>query len=160
MQVPAERRRKYFVDRQVQGAVLRQAVCYWLFGSVTFTLVVFVYRIVPHCLSGEGLDLARIWYHMGPMAISSAVLLPVVMFSAIRFSSRLAGQMVRFRRALRQLARGETAPLLKIRRDDFWSNMAIEINQVSAKLCELSGNSKSSGNSQETDELVEEPRCV
>ena len=138
MQRSIKQRRKYFVDPQVQGAILRQAACYWLYGSVTYTLVVFVYRIVPHWLSGAGVDSGTIWHHLAPMVFSSAVLFPIVMFSAVRFSHRFVGPMNHFRQILRQLSRGETAPLVKLRRNDFWRDVANELNQVSARLSEVS----------------------
>jgi hypothetical protein len=144
----------------VQGAILCQAGCYWLFGSVLFTLTVFIYRVIPPCLSGEALELGKIWYHLAPMVVSSVVFLPVVMFSAVRFSHRFAGPMVRFRRTLKQFARGEPAPEIKLRRRDFWSDVANEMNQVSARLCESSSELESSGNLREMDESVEEARCV
>ena len=98
MQTVAHRRRKYFVDAQVQGAILWQAGCYWLFGSVLFTLTVFIYRVIPPCLSGEPLDFGKIWYHLAPMVVSSVVFLPVVMLvivSPARASTRSARGFLR-----------------------------------------------------------------
>jgi hypothetical protein len=94
------------------------------------------------------------------MLVSSAVLFPFVMFSAVRFTNRIAGPMVRFRRTLQQLARGETAPVLEIRGDDFWSDIVNDLNRVSARLCDLSSQVESSHDAHEIDELAEEPSCV
>ena len=150
MQTVTERRRKYWVDREVQGAILRQTVRYWLFASVMFTFVILVYRIAPHFLSGEPLQFSRLWYHLAPMAVSSAMLFPIVMFSAVRFSNRFAGPMARFRRTLTQLADGEATSVVELRRDDFWSDVANQLNRVSAKFRELSVTLP------EPDEMVEE----
>jgi len=133
MQVSIQRRRKYFIDPTIQGAILRQAVGYWLYCTVIYALVVFIFRIAPHWLSGEGVGFRLIWYHLAPMVISSAVFFPIVMFSAVRFSHRFVGPMVRFRQVMRQLSQGETAPEIKLRRDDYWTDVAKEINQVSAR---------------------------
>jgi hypothetical protein len=129
-----ERRRQYFVDRQVQGALLRQAVYYWFWASATFAMIVFVYRVFPALLSGNGQESGRIWYHLAPYMVASAVLLPIVMFSSIRFSSRFAGPMVRVRRTLKELARGDTTPMRSFRRNDFWSDTADDINEIAALL--------------------------
>jgi hypothetical protein len=127
---------------------------------MTFTLVVFVFRIVPRYLSGEGVGLDEIWYQLSPMVFSAAALFPIVMFCAVRFSNRFAGPMVRVRRSLKQLARGEAVDRLKFRNGDFWLDIANEINRVSDKMAELSADPESSGDAQESDELVEEPHCV
>ncbi len=133
-----EHRQNYFVDPRVQGAILRQAAYYWLCGSVVFTLVMFLFRIVPPWLVSGDVDFGKIWHHLAPMVVSSAVLLPIVMFSAVRFTHRFVGPMIRFRQVLRQLAQGETVPPVKLRRKDFWQDVANELNQVSDRLREVS----------------------
>jgi hypothetical protein len=130
--VAAERRRRYFVDPQVQGALLWQAVCYWLWASATFALISFVYRVVPAWLS-DAAQYESIWRDLGPYTIASLVLFPIVMFSAIRFSNRFAGPMVRIRRALGQLAHGETPPRLTLRDGDFWLDIANDINVIAGQ---------------------------
>ena len=134
MRSPAGKRRKYFVDPQVQGAILRQALWYWLCGSVTYTLVVVLFRIAPHWLAGDRVEFARILYHLAPMFVSSVALLPFMLISAVRFSHRFVGPMIRFRRVLDRLAQGEAAPLIRLRQDDFWRDVADRINRVSARL--------------------------
>ena len=128
-----QKRRKYFVDSQVQGAILRQAAYYWLAGSLVFVIVVTLYRIVPPWLVSGDLSLARAWHHLAPLVVSSAVFLPLVMFHAVRFSHRFAGPMVRFRQVLRLLSKGETAPQIRLRSSDFWQDVATELNLVSAR---------------------------
>jgi len=127
-------RRRYFVDPPVQGALLKQAISYWLWASATFVLVIFVYRVFPAYLSGTGHESGRIWYHIAPYLVASVVLFPIVMFRAIRFSHRFVGPMVRVRRTLKQLARGETTPIGRFRKNDFWSDTADDINAIAALL--------------------------
>ncbi len=160
MEALKERRRKYFTDAKVQGAILRQAVFYWLLGSMTFAIIVFVFRVIPQCLSGQSLEWRSVWHHLSPMVVSSVVLLPVVIFSALRFTHRFVGPMVPFRRTLRQLAQGEAAPLIRLRRNDYWSDIAEEINRVSERICDMSTQLESSRDRQEVDELEEEPSYV
>jgi hypothetical protein len=135
--IAAERRRRYFVDPPVQGALLRQAIYYWLWASATFALISFVYRVVPAWLSDTG-QYESIWRDLGPYAIASLVLFPIVVVSAIRFSNRFAGPMVRIRGALKQLARGESPPRMLVRDDDFWPDVVDDINAIAATLCEAS----------------------
>ena len=124
MQNSKERRKKHFVDPQVQSAILRQGAYYWLFGTLIYLLVVTVFRIIPYCFTNEGITWTGAWFHLAPMVISSAVLLPVVIISAIRFSHRFVGPMLRFRQVLRKLASGERAPQINLRQLDFWTDVA------------------------------------
>ena len=136
--VSTERRRRYFVDPQVQGALLCQAIYYWCWASATFALIIFVYRVFPALLSGTGQESGRIWYHLAPYLVASAVLFPIVIFSSLRFSNRFVGPMVRVRRTLKQLARGETTPMWVFRENDFWSDTVNDINEIAALLRQVS----------------------
>ncbi len=127
-------RRRYFVDPPLQGAMLRQAFYYWLAASVTFAFIVVIYRISPAMFSDAAHESSRLWYHLAPFAVASAVLLPIVMFSAIRFSHRFAGPMVRVRRALFYLANGETPQHLVLRQGDFWADVAEDINRITKRM--------------------------
>jgi hypothetical protein len=42
--------------------------------------------------------------------------------------------VLRFRRAIKQLANGETPARIELRRQDYWRDMADDINQVSVLL--------------------------
>jgi nitrate/nitrite-specific signal transduction histidine kinase len=88
--------------------------------------------------SGEDINLGSLWYHLSPAVVSSVVLLPLVLFLAIRFSHRFVGPMVRFQRTVKQLAGGETVAPITLRRNDFWGEFANDLNQLSGKISELS----------------------
>ena len=61
------------------------------------------------------------WFHFGPALVASLVLLPIVVVDIIRLSNRFsAGPMVRMRRAMQNLAKGERVPPLQFRDNDFW----------------------------------------
>jgi hypothetical protein len=130
-----ERRRRYFCDSKVQGALLRQLIYYWLFGSITVVVFTLSYQVVPIFLAGETEALKQIWGRLGPMLISSAAIAPIVLMGAIRFSNRFVGPMLRFRRVLDELAKGEipTSPI-KLRENDYWADVADTINQISTRL--------------------------
>ena len=128
-----QRRRRYFVDPQVQSALLRQAVYYWLWTTATFSFVILVYRLFPAWVSDAGLKPGRLWYQMSPYIVASAVLFPIAVFNAIRFSNRFVGPMVRVREALKQLAQGDAPDRLMFRKNDFWADIADDVNKIAAK---------------------------
>jgi hypothetical protein len=100
--------------------------------------VVFTCRVVPYSFSGEDISINRVWYHLAPAVIASAVLLPMVLFLAIRFSHRFVGPMVRFQRTVKKLAAGETVAPITLRRNDFWGEFAGDLNRLSHEISELS----------------------
>jgi hypothetical protein len=136
-----QRRRRYFVDPEVQGALVLQAVGDWLCAAGTFAMVIFIFRVVPTLLSGTGNESPGLWYHFGPYVLASAVLLPIVTFNSVRFSNRFAGPMVRVRRTLKQLANGESPPNIALRHRDFWCEIGDDINEINQRLRQASSSS-------------------
>ena len=138
MTLSENQRKKHYVDPEVQNAILRQVAYLWLLGAAIYTYIVFVYRIMPIWFSSGTPSLGEIWYHLAPMVLSAAALFPLMMSSAIRFSHRFVGPMVQFRQVLRQLASGDNVAPIQLRRNDFWRDVADELNQVSERFDELS----------------------
>lgn len=134
MKTQLERRRKYFVDKKVQGALLRQLLGYWLLGSFALVCFLFVYQVGPHLLSGSGDPRASVWRQVGPLLIVSLAISPIVVISAVRFSNRFVGPVLRFRRALRELARGDVPTPITLRDKDYWKDIADDINRIAASL--------------------------
>jgi hypothetical protein len=112
---------------------MRQAFVYWLLASAIFAFVLFIFRIFPAWMSGKGAIGDQIWYHLSPFLLASAVLLPLLVHRAVKFSNRFAGPMHRFRHSLKQLARGEAAEPVELRKSDFWKDVADEINTISGR---------------------------
>lgn len=131
-------RRKFFVDRAIQGAILWQAILYWLLGSFVYLLIITAYRLVPAWVNAGHLSYEDVWFHVSPLVISSATLLPIVLFQAVRFSHRFVGPMVRLRQVIKQLAAGQKVSHVAFRHGDYWQEIAAEINAVSNTMDELS----------------------
>ncbi len=130
-------RKKYFIDPKVQGTLLQQAVLSWVWTSITFALVISFCRVGPARLSGSDDPSGQFWYHLGPYMLASAVLFPIILFRSVRFSHRFAGPMVRVRRTLQELARGESPPPMQFRKNDYWLDLANDINEVSVVVSQL-----------------------
>ena len=76
----------------------------------------------------------QMWFLYGPAAVSSLVILPLVVVDVLRLSHRFAGPMLRLRRAMRNLSEGKEVKLIQLRDDDFWQDFADDFNSVAAKL--------------------------
>jgi hypothetical protein len=123
-----------FVDPKVQGALVTRAASYWLLCLVTVGLMLLCWRIAagPSDLFFSQFRQVLVFY--GPAAIASLFLLPLVVLDVIRLSNRFSGPMVRLRRAMRALARGEHVQPIEFREADFWQEFAAEFNTLAARV--------------------------
>ncbi len=127
-------RRRLFVDPQVQGALILRVVLYWVLCLVTITLMLLCWRILtgPARLFYTHFD--DMWFHYGPAMIASCIMLPLLVVDIVRLSNRFVGPLVRLRRAMRALARGEHVAPVSFREGDFWLEFAQEFNAVLARV--------------------------
>lgn len=123
-------RKQNFVDKHVQGALLRRIFFHWLIFFFVVTMSVVMLQAM---LGDPAQSLAtRLKYEMGEFVFMGVILLalfPAFMLDTIRFSNRFVGPIARLRRHLRQLGKGET-DLCKFRDSDYWAEMAGEFNEV------------------------------
>ncbi|MBN1591035.1 MAG: hypothetical protein JW888_16095 [Pirellulales bacterium] len=128
-------RRQYFVDANVQGDLVWRLILYWCTCLATVMLTLLGWRILAGPMG------MPIYYHFGdvlfyygPALVVSMVILPLVIIDIIQFSNRFAGPMVRLRRAMRALARGEHVEAIHFRQHDYWRALAAEFNEVVARV--------------------------
>jgi hypothetical protein len=127
-------RKHLFVDPKVQGALVARVITYWAVCLVTITLMLLCWRIVTGPARMFYTHLDDMWFQYGPAVIASLLLLPLVIVDIIRLSNRFAGPLVRLRRSMRALARGEHVQPIKFRQGDFWQEFADEFNAVAARV--------------------------
>ena len=126
------KRKKNYVDNQVQGALLRRIFSHWFM----FFFVAGISVIMLQTLLGD--SNVPVWdrlkHQTGEFtffALVMVALFPVFILDTIRFSNRFVGPIGRLRRHLQQLASGDTSEC-KFRGDDFWIEAAEEFNTVAA----------------------------
>jgi hypothetical protein len=126
-------RKQLFVDPKVQGALVLRVLLYWVVCLITITLMLLCWSILrtPRMFYTH---LDDMWFHYGPAMIASFLLLPMVVVDVIRVSNHFAGPLVRLRRSMRALARGEHVKPVKFREGDFWQEFAEEFNAVAARV--------------------------
>ena len=91
------------------------------------------------------------WFFYGPAAVASALLMPMVILDIVRVSNRFVGPLVRLRRSLRELARGEKVEPIRFREGDFWQEIAEEFNAVAARFERVSSGNPPTAATSETD---------
>lgn len=130
-------RKHLFVDPKVQGALATRAVLYWFLCLLTVALMLLCWQMItgPARLFYTHLDV--IWYYYGPALIASTILLPLVVIDVFRVSNRFVGPILRLRRSLRALGRGEHVGTIEFRDGDFWQEFADEFNVVADRVEQL-----------------------
>lgn len=133
---PRLRRRRYIVDRKLQGSLVAHGVIYGVAVLAAVGLGIFAPLLWglgdPRADQGfEEQSLVMIYLHERFWLIAGGSLL-VVVLGAVRFSHRVAGPMVRFKRNLRLIAAGELPPPLRTRRDDFLKDEVEALNRAVA----------------------------
>jgi len=123
-------RKQLFVDPKVQGALVGRAVLYWVVCIITITLMLLCWRIVTGAARPIYTHFSDMWFFYGPAIVASFVLLPLIVVDIVRLSNRFTGPMLRLRRSMRALARGEHVEPIEFRDTDFWQDFADEFNQL------------------------------
>lgn len=123
-------RKHLFIDPKVQGALVVRVVFYWVACLITITLMLLCWRIVTGPARMFYAHFDDMWFFHGPALIASFLLLPLVIVDIVRFSNRFTGPMLRLRRSMRELARGEHVDPIEFRDNDFWHDFAEEFNAL------------------------------
>jgi hypothetical protein len=128
------RRTIFFIDTKVQGALMVRTAIYWMFWLLSVSLMLICWNAYTGP-SKKFIDLvADLFHRYGPGLIASLVVLPIVMMDVVRLSNRFVGPVMRLRGALQELAAGRPVKPLHFRDDDFWRELAGDLNEVAARL--------------------------
>ncbi|HUS38878.1 MAG TPA: hypothetical protein VMX74_05480 [Pirellulales bacterium] len=129
------KRRRIFVDSDVQAALLRQLAVNWMvvFGVIASVLLAAESYQAGFTLGFSG-ALAAIWHGNAVLLVTICLLAPFVVYESIKLSHRFAGPMKRFRNDLQRLGNGENVGPLQFREDDFWKDIADGFNSVRQRI--------------------------
>ncbi len=127
-------RKQLFVDPKVQGALVLRVILYWAFCLITITIMLLCWRIMTGPARLFYTHFSDLWFYYGPALIASVLVLPLVVIDSLRMSNRFVGPLLRLRRSMRELTRGEHVEPLGFRDDDFWHDFAVEFNELAARV--------------------------
>lgn len=121
------KRTKNFIDRSVQGSVLLRLVAHWMLFLVTAGAFLFFVEL----LTSDPRDAGRnVWLRYGPVSLTVIVLGPIFLHDLCKVTNRIAGPILRLRKAMRELADGQDVAPIEFREGDFWQDLAVEFNRV------------------------------
>lgn len=127
-------RKRSFIDPAVQRGLVVRIVSYWAVCTVDVAVILIFWRIGTSAANGFDPRLGEMWSDYGPVLLATLLLLPLALIDIIRFSHRFVGPILRLRRSMQQLGRGEDVKPIKFRNGDFWQDLADEFNAVLARV--------------------------
>lgn len=137
MNQPSTERRKFRLDPLVQGEVARQCFYYW----VGYLSAILLFLSAWISVVDQPQSFAGFWQKLMtlglPTLVGSALLLPLLFIHSARFSNRFSGPMYRIRKTLSALSRGETNEHLELRKDDYWEDLADDVERISQYIEQL-----------------------
>lgn len=136
MKSPKHKRKQVYVDRNVQGGIVLRLAGIWLATTVLAIIMSVMLGYFSNPVMGFEYYLYQSGRTCGPLLLAFASVLPIAALHLVRFTHRCVGPIVRLRRALKELASGETSTPLKFRDSDYWHDLAEDFNQVNTKMNE------------------------
>lgn len=122
-----KQRKKVWIDRFQTKLTLRIGSYLVLFLIVLINFV-FGWRLWVEGSGNLAEQFARMVWDYLPVVICLLVLVPVMAWDAIRFTHRIVGPLVRFRRAMQEITRGEAVRPIKLRQGDYLNDLRDDFN--------------------------------
>lgn len=127
-------RRRIFIDRPIQLAVLLRTALYWMMCTMAQVLMVLFFGVVASSQNDFPSLHPQVMWHLQITLLASVALLPILLWDVLKLSHRWVGPIFRMRAALKALSRGESIDELRFRGRDFWQDLAGDLNAVAAEL--------------------------
>ncbi len=131
----SRKRSKLYVDKGVQGMLIRQLLIHWCIVSLVMFLFLLIMQVFssPTQLSLGG-HLSALWAKYGVLCVALLTVFPVFVYDSIKLSNRFAGPMVSFRISLENLAQGKPIESLNFRKRDFWHDISGDLNAIARRM--------------------------
>ena len=130
------RRKKRFIDSAVQGAIGRRIALHWLMFFAMAFLTLPLWRLMSSTeFTGPfSTLLLRSWAETAPVLVILIAMLPIFVWDTVKFSHRFAGPMYRFHKTVKSLSAGEEVQPIRLRKGDFWMDVADDFNSMIERL--------------------------
>ncbi len=122
-----------FIDWRVQGELIGRTICHWACFLVASFAVIFLLDVARHLLAQDDGALSAnilqdMWGRYSLVVIAMASLVPLFILDLILWSHRFVGPLVRIRRGMRELVAGQSVPAVRLRKKDYWQDLADDFN--------------------------------
>ncbi|TWU17537.1 hypothetical protein Pla52o_50930 [Novipirellula galeiformis] len=146
------RRSRTFVDREVQGGLLRRIALHWIIFFVCNAIALTIWiRLFEQPDVDWGRTFADTLQRFLPFFVITMALIPAFVWDTLKLTNRFAGPILRLRHALSDVRAGRTVAPLQFRSNDFWHQMAVDFNAIAER---VHGTNKSGDDSSATGKEV------
>jgi hypothetical protein len=128
-----EERKQVWVDHFQTKLTLRIAG-YLVVFFIVFTNFLFAWKMWEEGPSNPWAQFVDTLRSNMPVFVLLLVLVPVMAWDSIRFTHRLVGPLVRFRKTMQAIAAGEAVRPIKLREDDYPVEMRDDFNRMLEEL--------------------------
>jgi len=135
----SQQRRRLFIDRPIQTALLLRATSYWAVCLLVQVLMIVFFSVVTSAPDRFYARIDELWTHLQLSIIAAVLVLPLLLFDIVKLSHRWVGPVHRLRTSLQALSRGEPVTPIRLREGDFWQELAGDFNVVAAELSQHRG---------------------
>lgn len=129
----AEERKKIWVDSFQTKLSLRILGYLGIFFVVFFNFL-FAWRMLIEGPTDPAAQCLATLRENGPTFALLLALVPIMAWDSIRFTHRLVGPLVRFRRTMQAIAAGEAVRPIKLRKGDYLTEMRDDFNRMLEEL--------------------------
>ena len=130
----SDNRKRLFIDKFVQGTLIRQLIIHWISFAVATSLALGMFTWISNPLLPRDELFAQVTRRLLPILVAAICIVPLLLRDTISFSHRMVGPISRLRGVLKKLANGEAVNKLAFRPGDYWQEVATEFNEFSARI--------------------------
>ena len=127
-------RKKLYVDREVQGALILRSVLHWFFYMCAILLTVVVFTVIRDPSQLAIKLVFKSFVYFSPAIIASVLLLPLFIHDILKTSHKVAGPIHRLRNEMTKVTEGKEIKTLRFRDGDHWTELAEDFNEMAAAL--------------------------
>lgn len=128
-----EERKKVWVD-PFQTKLSTRIGGYLVVFLIVLCNFLFAWKMIAEGPTNPGQQFLEMLQDYLPVFICLIILVPVMAWDAIRFSHRLVGPLVRFRKTMQTIAEGEAVRPIKLRDGDYLTDLRDDFNKMLEEL--------------------------
>ena len=131
---PPFHRKKLYVNKEVQGSIIKKAIFQWFLCTSLVLLVVVIVTAINDPSRSAFTMIWDMWKYFAPVILASFFVLPIFVYDLLRASHKIAGPLLRLKNEMEKLTNGETVRPLRFRDGDYWQDMAEQFNLLAAEV--------------------------
>ncbi len=128
------KRSRLFIDRHVQGALIRRMTLHYAVFFVVFCFVAAALRFLANPMESIATHFNELWMTQGPFFLVFVVLAPAFLYDTVKLSHRFVGPVARIRTVMKAAAAGHEYQNVTLRPRDYWSGLADDVNLLLGEL--------------------------